>query len=78
MSLSTRVFTPLVLLAVSAGGLLSQQAVPATQPPLLDIYVEEVALGREAAHAANEAGWGVHPSMGFGWHMCICCVYSIP
>ncbi|MCI0432864.1 MAG: hypothetical protein L0271_04340 [Gemmatimonadetes bacterium] len=30
---------------------------PTTQPNLLTIFIEEVKLGREAAHEANEAGW---------------------
>jgi len=48
---------PLVLLAVGASTAFGQDAVPTTQPGLLTIYIEEVKLGMDAAHATNEAGW---------------------
>jgi hypothetical protein len=50
---------PLVFLAVGAGTVYGQDAVPTTQPGLLTIYMEEVKLGMDAAHARNEAGWPV-------------------
>ena len=49
--------TPLLFLGVGAGTLLGQDAVPTTQPGLITIYMEQVKLGMDAAHAANEAGW---------------------
>ena len=52
-----RTLFPLVLLAVGAGPVLGQDAVPTTQPGLLTIYIEEIKLGMDAAHAVNEAGW---------------------
>lgn len=45
------------LLGVGAGTLLGQAAVPDSQPGVLTIYIEQVKIGMDAAHAANEAGW---------------------
>jgi hypothetical protein len=52
-----RLFAPVVLLVAGQGGASAQQAVPTTQPGHLTIFIEEVKLGREAAHEVNEAGW---------------------
>lgn len=50
-------FIAVVLLDAVTSPLLGQQGMPTSQPSLLTIYIEEIKLGREAAHAANEAGW---------------------
>ena len=49
--------TPLVFFGVGAGTALGQDAMPTTQPGLVTIYMEQVKLGMDAAHAAHEAGW---------------------
>ena len=48
---------PLVFLAVGASTVLGQDEVPTTQRGILNIYQEEVKLGMDGLHAANEAGW---------------------
>ena len=46
----------LVLFAGSAGNALAQ-GMPTSQPGILTIFFEEVKVGMEADHEANEAGW---------------------
>jgi len=53
----TPLLVPLVLLAAGAGSGLAQQDIPTTQPTHLTIYIDQVKVGMDAAHAANEAGW---------------------
>lgn len=48
---------PLLTLGVSAAHAAAQM--PTTQPGILTIFMENVKLGREAEHAANEAGWPI-------------------
>ena len=54
---STLLLVPTVLIAAGAGTARAQQDIPTTQPSHLTIYIEEVKVGMDAAHAANEAGW---------------------
>ncbi len=52
----TRLFVPLFVLLVGAGSALAQ-GMPTTQPGRLMIFVEELKVGMDRDHAANEAGW---------------------
>jgi hypothetical protein len=52
-----RVFSALVVLVLSATGILAQTQQPQPPPPVLRIYREEVKPGMAAAHAKIEAGW---------------------
>lgn len=51
-----RLLLSLMLLAVTRGNILAQ-GMPTSQPGILNIFVESVKPGMDAAHAANEAGW---------------------
>ena len=51
-----RLTAPLLLLAAAAGGVRAQ-GMPTSQPSILSIFIEEVKIGMDADHAANEAGW---------------------
>lgn len=51
-----RLTAPLLLLAAIAGGVRAQ-GMPTSQPSILSIIIEEVKVGMDADHAANEAGW---------------------
>lgn len=51
-----RLATPLVLLGAMTGETLAQ-GVPTSQPGILSIIMEEVKVGMEAPHEANESGW---------------------
>ena len=46
----------LLLLATAADGVRAQ-GMPTSQPSILSIIIEEVKVGMDADHAANEAGW---------------------
>jgi hypothetical protein len=52
-----RFVTAIVALAATTGGASGRQAPPRAQPPLLTIVIEEIKLGRAAAHEAVESGW---------------------
>ncbi|UCF20424.1 MAG: hypothetical protein JSU87_03180 [Gemmatimonadota bacterium] len=52
----TRLFVPLIALLAGAGSVLAQ-GMPTSQPSRLMIYVEELKVGMDRDHAANEAGW---------------------
>lgn len=52
----TRFVAPLLVLAAVAGGVRAQ-GMPTSQPSVLSIIIEEVKVGMDADHAANEAGW---------------------
>ena len=54
MSLSLAVMSALLL---GKGQITLAQGLPTTQPKMLIIDREEVKIGRNAAHARNEAGW---------------------
>ena len=47
---------PVLVLAVTAGTVVAQ-GMPDTQPGILTIFIEEVKVGMNADHEANEAGW---------------------
>ena len=47
----------MVFLGAGADSALGQDPLIDTQPGLLTIYMEQIKLGMDAAHAANEAGW---------------------
>jgi hypothetical protein len=47
----------LLALATLVPAAVRAQGVPATQPGLIHIFIEEVKVGRNADHAKNEAGW---------------------
>ncbi len=52
----TRFFVPAFALLAGAGTALAQ-GMPSTQPNRLMIYVEQLKVGTDSDHAANEAGW---------------------
>lgn len=52
----TRVALAATLLAATAGTL-AAQGMPTTQPGILSIFIEEVKVGMDADHRANEVGW---------------------
>lgn len=51
-----RVTLPLAFLAASAAAV-AAQGMPTTQPGILNIFIEEVKVGMDADHRANELGW---------------------
>ena len=52
----TRLSVALLALAAGASGVRAQ-GMPTSQPSILSIFIEEVQVGMDADHAANEAGW---------------------
>jgi len=52
----TRLSVALLALAAGASGVRAQ-GMPESQPSILSIFIEEVQVGMDADHAANEAGW---------------------
>ena len=52
----TRLVAPLLVLATVAGSVRAQ-GMPTSQPSILSVIIEEVKVGMDADHAANEAGW---------------------
>lgn len=55
LSLIRRTLLFLVLMLLPVG--LPAQSMPTTQPGRLTIFVEQLKVGMDAAHEANEAGW---------------------
>ncbi len=51
-----RMTLPLAFLAASAAAV-AAQGMPTTQPGILNIFIEEVKVGMNADHRANELGW---------------------
>lgn len=47
---------PVLVLAATSGTVVAQ-GMPETQPGILTIFIEEVKVGMNADHEANEAGW---------------------
>lgn len=58
MGMLSRHVLSVLVLAATAGNVLAQ-GMPETQPGILTIFIEEVKVGMDAAHEANEAGWPV-------------------
>jgi len=56
MRTSARLVLPLIVLALTAGRVLAQ-GMPTAQPGILTIIIEEVKVGMNTDHEANEAGW---------------------
>lgn len=56
MRILSRLVLPVLVLAATAGNVLAQ-GMPETQPGILTIFIEEVKVGMNTAHEANEAGW---------------------
>jgi hypothetical protein len=56
MRTSARLVLPLIVLALTAGRVVAQ-GMPTAQPGILTIIIEEVKVGMDADHEANEAGW---------------------
>jgi hypothetical protein len=53
---TARSIMPFLILAATAGHALAQ-GMPTSQPGILTIIIEEVKVGMDADHEANEAGW---------------------
>lgn len=56
MRLSALAILPFTLLAAGAGQALAQ-GMPTSQPGILTIIVEDIKVGMDADHEANESGW---------------------
>lgn len=56
MRTSARLFLSLIVLALTAGRAVAQ-GMPTSQPGMLTIIIEEVKVGMDADHEANESGW---------------------
>ncbi len=50
-------WAPLALALTLTATLAGAQALPTSQPKLLQIYQEQIKIGHDADHAATEAGW---------------------
>jgi len=56
MSVAPRLLLPLALLGAMTSPAMAQ-GMPSSQPGILSIIIEDIKVGMESAHAANEAGW---------------------